>query len=776
MLTTYRRLVGAAWLAACLLPAVVVIASPVQSGSTRGRASVEWSPWQRGVESLIWLAAGVALGGASLAVLNRRAEDIAALGLEQEAWCGQLPERLVMPAVVASAALSLLLELAVIRWQAGIFPLFAFYKNLSLLACFLGLGLGYALAQRELVPLGFVGGLLFGKVGVLLVTRHALDDVRRASLAGLPVTEQLAMGMRTSQTLAEFGAVYWFLAAVFLLTALLFLPLGQLCGRLMDRAAPLRGYGGNLVGSLLGVALMFAASALYLPPLAWFLLALGGLLVFQLRMRAVLPGMVGLMGVLLALAWPVDFGWEQIHSPYQLLERGPGEHGLSMVRAAGQYYQRIHNLAPAFQTDEGQRLTAAYYELPYRATPRPPRTVAVVGAGTGNDVAAALRRGVRRVDAVEIDPAIIRIGRLFHPERPYQHPNVRVIVDDARSFLRGTSELYDLIVYGLIDSHALLSHASNVRLDSFVYTVEALREARARLRPGGALALSFSVIAPELGRKLFVMLERAFDGKPPVCIQGRYSYDGSVIFLQSEGGGRLPPDEVLAEGGFRDVTSRFSDERIAVDASTDEWPFFYMPRRVYPVSYLGMVLLVLGLSVVLVLALTRERPRVADLPFSFMGAGFLLVQTKGITELSLAFGGTWVVVGVVIASMLLFAIAANAWVRRAGSVHSQGALVLVLVSLGVGLWFARAGILPGGWPGRLASAALVTCPVLFSGVVFSALLRTTEHLSRALAANLLGALCGGLLEYNSMYFGFHSLYVLAMAIFGLALLTSLFRR
>ena len=110
----------------------------------------------------------------------------------------------------------------------------------------------------------------------------------------------------------------------------------------------------------------------------------------------------------------------------------------------------------------------------------------MVGAGTGNDVAAALRAGVKRVDAVEIDPAILCLGKLYHPEHPYADPRVDAVVNDARTFLRSTRNIYDLIVYGLLDSHTLLSHTSSVRLDSYVYTVEGLREARARLEAGRA--------------------------------------------------------------------------------------------------------------------------------------------------------------------------------------------------------------------------------------------------------------------------------------------------
>lgn len=68
----------------------------------------------------------------------------------------------------------------------------------------------------------------------------------------------------------------------------------------------------------------------------------------------------------------------------------------------------------------------------------------IVGAGTGNDVAGALRMGAKRVDAVEIDPMLVDLGRKSHPEKPYTNPRVSVHIDDARSFLKKTGKKYDL--------------------------------------------------------------------------------------------------------------------------------------------------------------------------------------------------------------------------------------------------------------------------------------------------------------------------------------------
>ena len=71
---------------------------------------------------------------------------------------------------------------------------------------------------------------------------------------------------------------------------------------------------------------------------------------------------------------------------------------------------------------------------PVPAAPKQPRKALIVGAGSGNDAAGALRNGVEQVTAVEIDPVIIDCGRRYHPERPYDSPRVTLVNDDARSY------------------------------------------------------------------------------------------------------------------------------------------------------------------------------------------------------------------------------------------------------------------------------------------------------------------------------------------------------
>ena len=112
-------------------------------------------------------------------------------------------------------------------------------------------------------------------------------------------------------------------------------------------------------------------------------------------------------------------------------------------------------------------------EIPQQTNPQPKAPTAdvfglVLGAGSGNDMAAALRNRAAEVDAVELDPEIFKLGSELHPERSYDNPKVQMHLNDARNYLRRSALPYDLIVLGWLDSHRLFSSFSNVRQDNFV--------------------------------------------------------------------------------------------------------------------------------------------------------------------------------------------------------------------------------------------------------------------------------------------------------------------
>jgi spermidine synthase len=716
------------------------------------------------LETLLRLAAAAAATWGLFYGLRKLEPLLDANAVAQTQFLDTLDMRYVDLAIATAAALSLFLELAIIRWQSSVLEFLAFYKNFSLLACFAGLGLGYALAARNRIPLLMVVPLLAAQFCFVLLVRMAPKG-----LSVSPFSEQLTMGLFQADW-SDAVLLFLLLSVLFLLTALTFVPIGQLCGRLMDHRRNLRAYGLNLLGSLVGVLLMLAASFLWTPPLVWFALCFLGILLFHLRRPSSLiaGAAFGILATIVLAWWPINPLWNRVYSPYQLLEIGTDEGtGFTLIRAAGHYYQHIRDYSGR-NSSASAKDGRDYYDFPYKARPGI-ADVAVVGSGTGNDVAAALRAGVGRVDAIEIDPAILMVGQQRHPEKPYADPRVHPINNDARTFLRGGTDKYDLIVYGLLDSHTLLSHGSSVRLDSFVYTIEGLREARNRLKPDGIISLSFTLLSDALGRKIYLMLQEVFDGRPPTCIEA--GYEGTTFLISNDQSWRLPAK--LVGAGLKDVTAKYADPSVQATVSTDDWPFFYMPQRVYPVSYLIMIVQILLLSMLLVGNFVSEAPRFSHLSFFFLGVGFMLVETKGITEMGLTFGNTWQVIGIVFAGILTMAFLGNCLVQWLNIRRPQLAYLLLIAALAAGWVAARAGGFASTPLGRLETAVLLSLPLLFSGIVFSTLIAARERISGIMAMNLLGAIAGGLVEYNSMYLGFQALYLIAMGCYALAFASEL---
>jgi spermidine synthase len=690
-----------------------------------------------------------------------------------------LPARYDWLWIALAAGVGLYLELVIVRFHASCFQLFAFFKNFSLLSCFLGLGIGYALgATRPLLT-----PLVLPMLAVQMIFLHALRFTGLGDMLHNPISEHLALGLRQTEAWFHAAAVYGFLLFVFCFNALCFIPLGQLASRTMARPPRLVAYGWNLLGSLAGIALFFGASALWTPPVVWAGLGASALVPF-LR-GAWLPSAVCAAAMLAVLGTTFRVDQYDVYSPYQILSVRVGRDPYPEIRVNHDYFQKIWDLsqprapasadssASASQSDRAQQ-ASRYYNLPYALKPRP-QDVLVVGAGTGNDVASAVRNGAGHVDAVEIDPAIINFGKLMHPEKPYGQPNVTAIVNDARAHLRHTDRKYDLIVYGLLDSHTLLSGIGSVRLDSYIYTVDAFREARARLKPGGVIVLTFAIIRDELGKKLHLMLRDAFDGRPPAAFQ--VEYDAGVAFVIGEA---LPPDlnARAAAVGINDISDFFANPQLIADLSTDDWPFFYMPVRKYPVSYAVMILALLFVALVYVRRLMPVGRGGFSAPCFLLGAGFMLLETKAITELALFYGSTWVVVGVVIAAILIMAYLANLLLIRVATMPALLAYGLLLASLGGSLALSYSSFAPAGgaWTTRLVRTGIITLPLFFAGLAFSTELRRSVSVGVALSSNLLGAMLGGCLEYNAMYFGYRSLYVVALAIYAAALVTSMLFR
>ncbi len=429
------------------------------------------------------------------------------------------------------------------------------------------------------------------------------------------------------------------------------------------------------------------------------------------------------------------------------------------------FYQSATNLSDDFVEQNRQsipnlELAVQSYNLPYLFAP-PGGRVLIVGAGMGNDVAAALRMGMGSVDAVEIDPAIQKLGVELHPEKPYDDERVHRIVDDARSFFVNTRNKYDVIAFGLLDSHMLLSSLSSVRLDSYVYTLESFTQAREHLAPDGIVAVTFAV-TPWIEERLGRMMVQVFG--PERVYLSRNSSGSTFV------GGQLTGEQ-LARGGL--VRWAPSAEYGGIPLTTDDWPYFYMRSRSIPDAYWQMLLLV---GVLAVLLMRRSFPEALhpDWHFWLLGAGFLLIEFTSVTRLALLFGTTWLVNALAISGVLLMILGANLIVLWRQHIPVRLVYGLMFASL-ILVYFFPLDLL-NGLPvllKALAGLVLLSLPLFFSGMIFSESLRRAGETARPLASNLTGSVAGGVLEYSSIWWGVQSLYVTAAVVYLLALLAYL---
>lgn len=404
------------------------------------------------------------------------------------------------------SALGLFLEMLFIRWIGTEIRIFAYLQNTILVMCFLGLGIGCFTARQ---PINLRDCLLpiFALVLILSVP-FSRDGVK--AISQMLSTLQDFVIWSPAMAGNPFQIVFFVTAGLALTYCLMllildaFIPIGRLLGRLMeDHPRAIWAYSANVIGSLVGIWLFVSLSMLYQPPVIWFgtlVLMLFFFLGRPLRTQkfniAILLATIILSAVLM-----VEFGsLETIWSPYQKLvlretDAKRWETGKYRLDVNNADYQEIidlrYDLPGADEVADPSGGDLSQYSIPMLMHPNPKR-ILIVGAGTGNDVAGALRYGATQIAAVEIDPAIISMGKRYHPEKPYDSPRVKIFIDDARAFFARDSEKYDVISFGLLDAHTATS-MTNARLDHYVYTRESIQRAYSLLADGGVLTLNFYV-------------------------------------------------------------------------------------------------------------------------------------------------------------------------------------------------------------------------------------------------------------------------------------------
>jgi hypothetical protein len=637
----------------------------------------------------------------------------------------------------------LFVELLLIRWIPANVIYVGFFRNFLLMASFLGIGVGILWGRDpKRIPISPFGPLLLALVVLVTQFRVTIE---------LTSPDEIFFGLSESQG-ADIN--FFVLPALVLLATVIMAGLAVPLGKLLTSMPPLKAYSIDILGSMTGVAAFTLLSALGTPPIVWFtvvaiLVSLLGLSTGLRRSSLVTAGSMAGVLVLVFLGMPANQSW----SPYYRIDEYESN-GLQALDVNGIPHQAMWPVDGPMDP---------FYEQVYRWFPE--RTfdrVLIVGAGSGTDVAVALKHGAGHIDAVEIDPKIQEIGIRDHPNRPYDDPRVTRVNDDGRAFLRRSTAEYDLVIFALPDSLTLVSTSANLRLESFLFTSEAFTDVRERLAPDGVFVLYNFYREDWLPQKIAAMLEGSFGGPPIIRQYGSSAATLAAGPLIDSLNGGAPPGEPVDS----------IDLASAPIVATDDWPFLYLKDRVIPPYYIFALAIIIAFAVLLVARAARRSGtslRQFSPHFFVLGIAFLLLETKSLATFSLLFGTTWIVNSLVFFAVLasvLAAIFVNQRVRFRNPFLLYGAL-FGSIALAIVLPPASLLIEPQ-WLRYVIAATLAFAPIFFANLVFSYSFRDTKAADMAFASNLLGAVVGGAVEYVALLSGYGWLLVVVAGLYAAA--------
>ena len=654
--------------------------------------------------------------------------------------------------LVLTSGTLLFVELLLIRWIPSEVRYIGFFSNFLLMASFLGIGIGLLLGRRrKLDTIAFFPLLLV--IVVALISFLELNvQVRSQNELFFGLAESRAADVNFLVLPIVFGLVTALMAS-------LAIPLGPL----LRSMPPLQAYGWDIVGSMLGIAGFTILSAAGTPPIVWFVVAsvLVGLLIAGSRIGWLsVPSVAALALVLFITASTASPG--EIWSPYYRINtyRGATPPGELYVNVNGIPHQALHQVdAPKEQ----------FYDQLYKWFPgRTYDEVLIVGAGSGSDVAIALSKGARHVDAVEIDRAIQKLGIDFHPDRPYEDPRVTRYENDGRAFLRGTDKKYDLVIFALPDSLTLVSSTANIRLESFLFTDQAFQSVRDHLSEDGVFVLYNYYREEWLISKLYTMLDATFESPPILQVyDARKGIFAAGPLIDSLNGGPPPADSVAQVPNVGEPAPK---------EATDDWPFLYLRTPFIAPHYLGGLAFVFAIALLGIFGAARAGGttiRRFSPHFFVLGAAFLLLETRSLVSFSLLFGSTWLVNALaffaILASVLLAILVNARWrIRRPGLLYGS-----LFVALAVAFTLPPESLLiDPPWLRYLLAGTVAFAPVFLANLVFTYSFRDTRTADMAFASNLLGAMVGGALEYVALLTGYRALLLVVAILYALAWLFS----
>jgi hypothetical protein len=285
-------------------------------------------------------------------------------------------------------------------------------------------------------------------------------------------------------------------------------------------------------------------------------------------------------------------------------------------------------------------------------------------------------------------------------------------------------------------------------------------------------------------RKLAGMIETAFGSPPYVTTYGAWGraavfvagprlaglpaslahpYSEHAPVTESKPGARLPE---IGEGFL-------SGDGTHV-AATDDWPFFYMTNPGLPGIYVAAVAMVGILALLAIVGLTPAASlRRFHWHFFFLGAAFMLLETRSLVTFALLFGTTWLVNALVFFAILLsvqFAVLISARLRLRSFAPLYASL-FALLAINYLLPIAALLDIDSSVARYIFASVLTFAPIFAANIIFSRSFRDTDQPDSAFASNLIGIMSGGLVEYLALAAGYQSLLIPVALFYAIALLT-----
>lgn len=338
---------------------------------------------------------------------------------------------------------------------------------------------------------------------------------------------------------------------------------------------------------------------------------------------------------------------------------------------------------------------------------RPMNSLFVIGVGGGRDVLTGLIYQQRKIDGVELNPAIVDLVTKKYADfngNLAKQPGVTIINDEARSWLANSNQKYGLIQCSLVDTWSASTSGAYMLQENVLYTKEAFDIYLKHLEPTGVLSFlrwGDEKEPAQLTRMIGIAKSALRDagvkdvGKNMMLLtaeyrEGKHRIGNLLVSLtpfSEEDCARIQtlaqeqnysilwlPDGTKSVEPFAQYISGNGD---LADIPTDDSPFFFSPAKTplkessigEPAGGAGLMLLAFTLAVAAILVGavilipawakvgkylgTAGETRASGIYFASIGLAYMMIEVGQIERLTIMLGNPTYSLSVVLFAMLL---------------------------------------------------------------------------------------------------------------------------